>query len=152
MAVYWAGTYYFDDITGVAALPTAMPTATATHTSTVTPTPTATLTSTPTNTATPTATLTLTPTATPYPATIAGLQALLKNLKQQEQVDNEFYKATNKILLLADQLVHNGRKEVAILLLRAFIRAIQAPNNHHITPAAAQQLVDLAQEVIKSLR
>ncbi len=56
MAVYWAGTYYFDDITGLEADPTATPTATTTQMPTATRTPTLTPTNTPTRTPTPTPT------------------------------------------------------------------------------------------------
>ena len=58
----------------------------------------------------------------------------------------------NQILSLAGQLLQSGHKQAAGLLVRAFIQAVQAPNNHHLTPAAVQQLVDLAQKVVKALR
>jgi len=36
--------------------------------------------------------------------------------------------------------------------LRVFTQTVQAPSNHHLTPAAAQQLADLARAIIDNLR
>ena len=56
------------------------------------------------------------------------------------------------LLVLADRLQQTGQQDVSILLLRVFIQAVQAPNNHHLTAAAAQQLGDLARQILDNLR
>jgi hypothetical protein len=127
------------------------PTKTPKPTKTFTPTrtPTITLTIRPTRSATPT--LTVTSTSSIYPATIGGLQNLLYDLKQQGLVDNDFYRPMNQILLLADELLQRGHKEAVIALLRGFSQIAQVQSDHHVTPVAAQQLINLTQKVISSL-
>ena len=76
----------------------------------------------------------------------------MKDLNQQGQVDNQFYKSMDPLLALADQLQHSGHERVSILLLQVFSQTAGAPHNQHVTPAAAQQLIDLTQKIIDTLR
>lgn len=138
----------------VTATPTDEPTETPTATPTETPTltPTFTPTETPTPSLTPTLTATQTPTAAGYPATILGLKTLLKDLKRQGKLDSQLYQPLNLMLSIADELLDRHRDQAAIAVLRAFVQTVRAQNNHHITSAAAQALIDLAQRVILTLR
>ncbi len=142
---------------------TSTPTPTATQTNT--PTPTDTPTSTPTETATPTATatdtLTPTPTATGTPtmtptpippATIADIRALLLARYQQGQIDRQAYRPLDQILQGADWLARYSYRTAAIQLLHVFIQVVRIESGHHITPAAAQELIELTQAVIAHLR
>ncbi len=112
----------------------------------------------PTPTPSPTATVTTTPSPTPtatpagYPVTITGLRSLLKDLWQAGLVDRQVYKPMDQILLAADQLLQHNHKAAALGLLRVFLQFTQVQSGHHITPEAAQQLIDLDRAVINSLR
>ena len=138
------------------------PTMTASLTATDTPTPTPTLTPTatltPSATATLTLTFTLTATATPtatattYSATISGLRALLRNLRQQGEVSAPSYRALDALLRSAERQLQSGHSQVALVELRAFIRVVRAHTDHHLTADAAHQLVSLARQVIETLR
>lgn len=141
---------------------TPTPTETATPTETETSTPTATftptLTSTPslTPTRTRTATITSTPTGAGYPVSVAGLKALLLDLKRRNALDSHFYQPANVLVSLADELLQARQKQAAIVILRVFIQFTEqqsrVPRQTHITPAAAQQLIDLTQRIISTLR
>ena len=78
MAMYWAGTYYFDDITGLAPEPTPTVTQTAVFTPTVTPTPTR--------------------TATPIPASVL----------QPFETEGTYYTDYQAITSLSTEVVHGG--------------------------------------------
>lgn len=82
MAFYWAGTYYFDDITGVAPAPTATPTNTDAPTATVTPT--------------------VTMTATPYPA--GALQPF--------ETEGTYYNDYQVTPSLSTSVVHGGNSSL----------------------------------------
>lgn len=97
-----------------------------------------------------------TPTPTPippgYPATVAGLRSLLKDLWQAGLVRQQAYKPMDAMLLVADKLLQYDQKPAALNVLRVFLRFTQVQSGHHITPEAAQQLIDLGNAVIDSLR
>lgn len=121
----------------------------ATKTATATLTVTSTRTAPPTKTATPTKTIT--PTPKTYPVTIAGLRSMLNDFRRLGMVDQEFYRPMDQILVLADRLFQNNHKKAAVDILRIFIAFTQHQRSHHVTPDAAQQLIDLAQKVIDTL-
>ncbi len=104
---------------------------------------------TPTDTWTPTPTITLTPTP---PATIADVRALLLARYQEGQIDRQVYRPLDQILRAADWLARYSYRTAAIQLLRVFIQVVRIESGHHITPAAAQELIELTQAVIAHLR
>jgi hypothetical protein len=93
-------------------------------TATSTPRPTRTVA--PTRTLTPSRTPTPTPTvsATPYPATVAGLRALLRDLYQRGDVQEPIYRALDALLGAAQRQVERDRELLAIVEIRAFIRIV----------------------------
>lgn len=137
--------------------PSPSPTGTMTETvtATLTPTATSTLTLTPTFTRTKTPTLTTTPTSG-QSVSVAGLKALLLDLKRRGAVDNQFYKPANVLVSLVDELLQARQKQAALVILRVFIEFTEQqsriPRQTHITPTAAQQLTDLTWQIINSLR
>jgi hypothetical protein len=76
----------------------------------------------------------------------------LNDLWQAGLVQQQAYKPMDKLLLVADQLLQHDQKSAALNVLRAFVYFTQVQSGHHITPEAAQQLIDLGNAVINSLR
>jgi hypothetical protein len=52
----------------------------------------------------------------------------------------------------AERQLERDREDIAVLLLRAFVRLVEVQSGKNIKPDAAQQLTELAYEVIEKLR
>lgn len=77
---------------------------------------------------------------------------MLRDLNQRDQVDDGIYRALESILRAAERQLDRDREDIAVLLLRAFIRIVEAQRGEHITTRAADQLIELAREVIRGIR
>jgi len=67
-------------------------------------------------------------------------------------VNDGIYRALELILRAAERQLERDREDIAVLLLRAFIRIVEAQRGEHIVPRAADQLIELAREVIRGMQ
>jgi hypothetical protein len=102
---------------------------------------------------TPTTEPTATPTATPGTVTIEELIATLDDYCQQGQIDNQGVCNSLRVKLTkAQDYINQGQPNKAISELETFINKVEAQRGKHITVEAADQLIEMAEQLMAQLQ
>ncbi len=93
------------------------------------------------------------PTPTPPPVTIETLMATLDTAYQQGQIDQaDVYQTLRQSLNRAKRQINKGNPTRAVKKLETFLEQVAANREQHITPATADQLTTIAQQLITQLQ
>jgi len=86
------------------------------------------------------------------PATIDELKAEIEELGSEGEIDNQsIVRSLIAKLNVAQKLVDNGKIDQAKKILNAFINEVQAQSGKHITPEAADFLIESAEYILSHL-
>ena len=88
----------------------------------------------------------------PIPTTIDELKTEIEELYSEDEIDNQgIVKSLLAKLNVAQKLVDKGKADQAKNVLSAFLREVQAQSGKHITPEAAEMLIESAEYIISQL-
>ena len=88
----------------------------------------------------------------PLPRTIDELQTEIEELGSEGEIDNQGV-VTSLLAKLnaAQKLIEDGKIDQAKIILNAFINEVQAQSGKHITPEAAELLIESAEHILSNL-
>jgi len=89
---------------------------------------------------------------TPLPRTINELKTEIEELGSEGEIDNQgIVRSLIAKLNVAQKLIDNGKTDQAKKILNAFINEVQAQSEKHISPDAAELLIESAEHILSHL-